>query len=97
MITACDLEDLAVSLRDRRLAAGLTQQELATRSGIHVKTIASFEHDEQRMCGAKLWQLCNVLRALEAVEFTMRSDHATQEGVLAENHQQQHPNGGSRR
>ena len=47
-----------VRLRD---AAGLTQQELATRSGVHVETISYLERGVRAPSLALAWRLCQAL------------------------------------
>ena len=54
--------DLARRLREARLIQGLTQDDVAARSGIGRETIASFEHGS-RIDAIKLVQLLKILRA----------------------------------
>lgn len=40
-----------------RTRAGLTQRDVARISGLHLKTVSSFEHDNARLRAAKFWQI----------------------------------------
>ena len=56
--------DLVLKLREARRMSGLTQREAAKRSGIHVKTISSFETG-MRIGSMKLEQLFQLLLAYD--------------------------------
>ena len=53
--------DLVLNLREARRRCGLTQDEVARLSGVHSKTISSFETGE-RVGSIKLYQLMKLLR-----------------------------------
>jgi transcriptional regulator with XRE-family HTH domain len=68
--------DLVTKLRDARWRSGLTQKEVASASGIGVRTISSFETGE-RIESLKVGQLRRILRACgtsEAVFFGLPSE-----------------------
>ena len=53
--------DVVLSLREARRRSGLTQNEAARLSGVHSKSISSFETGE-RIDSIKLYQLTKLLR-----------------------------------
>src|SRR5205823_5088523 len=69
--------DLVIRLRDLRLMSGLTQTEVAKRSGVGEKTISSFETGD-RADAIKLAQLLRLLRVYgiaPAAFFRWRPEH----------------------
>lgn len=63
--TAAELQDeIAVSARARRLARNLTQEELATRSGVAIATLRRFESGGP----ASLSTVLAIAEALDALE-----------------------------
>lgn len=56
------MQDVAVAARARRLAANLTQEGLAQRSGVSLGTLKKFEHTGE----ISLKSLLNIAMALDA-------------------------------
>lgn len=59
--------DTVLKLRELRARAGLTQEEVARRSGVGVKTLSSFESGA-RIESMKLAQLTSILRVYAMTE-----------------------------
>jgi transcriptional regulator with XRE-family HTH domain len=57
--------DRGTKLRIVRVERGLTQSELADRSGIPVKTLQRYEQEPNRIDGARLNTLCSLSEALD--------------------------------
>lgn len=53
-----------MNLHEMRIKAGLSQSQLAERSGVNVRTLQSYEQGEKNIDGAKLNTLINLSNAL---------------------------------
>lgn len=57
-----DIQEIALVIRKRRDALGLTQQELATRSSVHLRSICNLEGGKGNPSIDTLLKVAEVLR-----------------------------------
>jgi transcriptional regulator with XRE-family HTH domain len=56
-------------LRELRLGAGMTQEQLADSAGLHRTYVGSVERGERNVSLVAMWQLAEVLRTTPAAFF----------------------------
>lgn len=87
-VTAIDRQ-LGVRLRDRRLAIGMTQQELGARLGVTFQQVQKYEKGVNRIAASRLFDIASVLgvpigRFFEGLSAPSLSGGRAEDGDLVE-------------